>query len=100
MDFTVATHGYTAHVFSTARHHDVGGTRGNCTGGQVDRDFTRTAFTVDGQPGNGDRPAGPQQRRTGDVGGLFTDLRYAAKDHVVHRGRRYVDALQQTTDHQ
>ncbi|MNI72547.1 hypothetical protein D3C73_1284970 [compost metagenome] len=58
--------------------------------------FTRTAFTVDSQPRNGDRPASAEYRRAGNIGGLFADLRDIAEDHVIDQRRRQIDPLQQT----
>ena len=52
-------------------------------GGEVDRLLTGPALTVDGDTGNGLRPAGGQQRGAPDVERLLAGLHDASPNHVV-----------------
>ncbi|MNZ34393.1 hypothetical protein D3C78_517660 [compost metagenome] len=100
MDLTVATHGHSAHVLRPAGDHDVGGAGGDGAGGKMHCHLARAAFAVDGQAGNGHRPAGAEQCGAGDVGRLLADLGDTAEDHVIDLRGRQIDALQQLADHQ
>ncbi|MNH20507.1 hypothetical protein D3C79_802820 [compost metagenome] len=97
---SVAAHRNAAHVFRATGHYHIHRATGDGASGQVHSDFTRTAFTVDGQPGNADRPACTQQCGTGDIGGLLTDLRHAAEDHIFDLLRSHIYAFQQAANHQ
>ena len=52
-------------------------------GGEVNRLLAGPTLTVDGDTGNGLRPAGGQQRGAPDVEGLLAGLHDASPNHVV-----------------
>jgi hypothetical protein len=83
VDGAVAAHAHAAHVLGAASHDDFGTAAGDQPCGDMHGHFAGAALAVDGQAGDGHRPAGAQQRGARDVGRLLADLGDAAEDHVV-----------------
>ena len=83
MDLAVAAHGHPAHVLRPTGDHDVGGAGRDSAGGEMHRHLARAAFAVDGQAGNGYRPASAKQCGARDIGRLLADLGDTAENHVI-----------------
>jgi hypothetical protein len=87
VDLPIAAHAHAAHVLGAASNDDLGTAGGDQPGADMHGHFAGAAFAVNRQAGDGHRPAGAQQRGTGDVGRLFAHLGDAAEDDVTHVGR-------------